>query len=161
MTRRIYEFSTFSGVFLYRISLILSILLQCYVFLCASVRPSMSVCVIFCLFDFDEPALLLLHMLNVSLYYAITILILPQVSFIWLNKKFGTHVYPNELDKFETNIEREKRCQGCREEEHVKCAAFFSQTLFYCAFCSFFGLLLNVAFWPVQVDRIKEIILFL
>lgn len=132
-------------------------------FLCLSVyeRACVCVCVIFCLFDFDEPALLLLHMLNVSLYYAITILILPQVSFIWLNKIRDTH-WSNKLDKFETYTVREKRCQGCREEEHMKYVAFFSQTLFYCACCSFFWSLsvcvrLNVAFWLVHVDRIKGI----
>lgn len=94
-------------------------LLLCYVFLCMSVRRCVRVrlCVIFCLFDFDEPALLLLHMLNMSLYYAITILILPQVSFIWLIK-FGTH-NTQRTRQIIRNIWKERNGNRGREQGHT------------------------------------------
>lgn len=82
------------------------VLLLCYAFLRVTVYLHVCVCVIFCLFDFVEPALLLLHMLNMSLYHAITIVILPQVSFIWLIK-FGT--YDLKRKRRKKNIIRNER----------------------------------------------------
>lgn len=125
------------------------------------------VCVIFCLFDSDEPALLL-HMLNVSLYYAITILILPQVSFIWLNKIWDTRIYKGSqrIRQIRCMQERSNVARSEKKESVQNMLLFIRRDtfllyvlfLFWSAYVCV-SVRLIVAFCSVEIVGIKGILL--